>query len=156
MSFYLLLKAVHVLCVVLWVGGMALAHFCLRPAVVALEPPVRLRLLHAVLQRFFTIVLGATAMLVVSGLWMIGRTAKQAVQSGGSFSWPLDWLLMTVVGLLMVALFGHVRFVLFKRMQRAVMAADWPAGGTAMAAIRRWVGVNLALGLALIPAVYLL
>ena len=31
--FYLLLKAVHVLCVVLWVGGMAFAHFCLRPAV---------------------------------------------------------------------------------------------------------------------------
>lgn len=154
--FYLLLKAVHVLCVVLWVGGMAFAHFCLRPSVVALEPPVRLRLLHAVLQRFFTIVLGATALLVLSGLWMIGRTAKQAVQAGGSFSWPADWLLMTVVGLFMVALFGHIRFVLFKRLQRAVVAADWPAAGTAMAAIRRWVGVNLALGLALIPAVYLL
>ena len=153
---YLLLKAVHVLCVVLWVGGMAFAHFCLRPAVVALEPPVRLRLLHAVLQRFFTIVLGTTALIVVSGLWMIGRTAKQVVQSGGSFNLPLDWLLMTVVGLLMVALFGHIRFVLFKRLQRAVAAADWPSAGVAMAAIRRWVGVNLALGLALIPAVYLL
>ena len=153
---YLLLKAVHVLCVVLWVGGMAFAHFCLRPAVVALEPPVRLRLLHAVLQRFFTIVLGTTALIVVSGLWMIGRTAKQVVQSGGSFVWPLDWLLMTVVGLLMVALFGHIRFVLFKRLQRAVAASDWPSAGVAMAAIRRWVGVNLALGLALIPAVYLL
>ncbi len=153
---YLLLKAVHVLCVVLWVGGMAFAHFCLRPAVVALEPPVRLRLLHAVLQRFFTIVLGATGLIVVSGLWMIGRTAKQAVQSGSSFSWPADWLLMTVVGLFMAALFGHIRFVLFKRLQRAVVAADWPTAGTAMAAIRRWVGVNLVLGLALIPAVYLL
>lgn len=154
--FYLLLKAVHLLCVVLWVGGMAFAHFCLRPAVVALEPPARLRLLHAVLQRFFNIVLGATALIVVSGLWMIGRTAKQAVQSGGSFSWPADWLLMTVLGLFMVALFGHIRFVLFKRMDCAVTAADWPAAAAAMAAIRRWVGVNLALGLALIPAVYLL
>ena len=153
---YLLLKAVHVLCVVLWVGGMAFAHFCLRPALVALEPPVRLRLLHAVLQRFFTIVLGTTVLIVVSGLWMIGRTAKQVVQSGGSFNLPLDWLLMTVVGLLMVALFGHIRFVLFKRLQRAVAASDWPSAGVAMAAIRRWVGVNLALGLALIPAVYLL
>lgn len=153
---YLLLKAVHLLCVVLWVGGMAFAHFCLRPAVLMLEPPVRLRLLHAVLQRFFSIVLGATALLVLSGLWMVGRTAKQVVQGGGSFSWPADWLLMTVVGLFMVALFGHIRFVLFKRLSQAVAAADWPAAGAAMAAIRRWVGVNLALGLTLVPAVYLL
>lgn len=154
--FYLLLKAVHVLCVVLWVGGMAFAHFCLRPAVLVLEPPVRLRLLQAVLRRFFSIVLAATALIVLSGFWMIGRTAKQVVQSGGSFSWPADWLLMAVVGVFMVALFGHIRFVLFKRLSQAVAAADWPAAGTAMAAIRRWVGVNLALGLALIPAVYLL
>ena len=56
----------------------------------------------------------------------------------------------------MVAIFGHIRFVLFKRMDHAVAAADWPAAAAALAAIRRWVGVNLALGLALIPAVYLL
>lgn len=47
------LKLIHVLAVVLWVGGMAFAHFFLRPSVQALEPPVRLRLLHAVMKRFF-------------------------------------------------------------------------------------------------------
>ena len=153
---YLLLKAVHLLCVVLWVGGMAFAHFCLRPAVVVLEPPVRLRLLHAVLRRFFTIVLGATALLVLSGLWMIGRTAKQVVQGGASFHWPADWLLMTVVGLVMVALFGHIRFVLFKRFAVAVTALDWPAGGAALAKLRVWVGVNLALGVTVIVVALLL
>ena len=40
---YALLKALHVLAVVLWVGGMAFAHFFLRPALATLEPPQRLR-----------------------------------------------------------------------------------------------------------------
>ena len=34
---YALLKALHVLAVVLWVGGMAFAHFFLRPALATLE-----------------------------------------------------------------------------------------------------------------------
>ena len=39
------LKLIHVLAVILWVGGMAFAHFFLRPSVQTLEAPVRLRLL---------------------------------------------------------------------------------------------------------------
>ena len=41
---YALLKAVHVLAVVLWVGGMAFAHFFLRPALatLAVEQAARL------------------------------------------------------------------------------------------------------------------
>ena len=47
------LKLIHVLAVILWVGGMAFAHFFLRPSLQTLEAPVRLRLLHAVMKRFF-------------------------------------------------------------------------------------------------------
>ena len=153
---YALLKAVHVLAVVLWVGGMAFAHFFLRPALGALEPPQRLRLMHAVLGRFFAAVLVAVVLLLASGLWMIGRVARQVVQGGGAFSWPPDWVAMTVVGLLMMAIFGHIRFVLFKRLAAAVNAQDWPAGAAALAQIRRWVGVNLALGVAVIAIALLL
>lgn len=153
---YLLLKAVHVLGVVLWVGGMAFAHFFLRPALATLPPPQRLPLMHAVLARFFAAVLVATGLILASGLWMIGRTAKQVVQAGGSFTWPPDWLLMTAIGLVMMALFGFIRFVLFKRLGAAVAVADWPAAASALMAIRRWVSVNLALGTGLIVAVYLL
>jgi uncharacterized membrane protein len=46
----------------------------------------------------------------------------------------------------MTAIYGHVQFVLYPRLAHAVAAQAWPAGGTAMAAIRRWVGFNLALG----------
>jgi uncharacterized membrane protein len=153
--FYAVLKLVHVLGVVLWVGGMFFAHFFLRPALEVLDAPQRVRLMHGVLRRFFAAVLVVSLATLFSGLWMIGRVAKQAVQGGGSFQWPLDWVVMTVVGILMVAIFGHIRFVLFKRLDRALVASDWPAGGAALASIRTWVAVNLGLGLALIAVVLL-
>jgi uncharacterized membrane protein len=58
-----------------------------------------------------------------------------------------------VLGLAMMAIFGHIRFALYKRLRRAVAAKDWPAGGAALAAIRTWVGVNLAIGVAIIVIV---
>lgn len=143
---YALLKTLHVLSIVVWVGGMVFAHFFLRPALAQLEPPARLRLMHEVLGRFFKAVLLASVLTLVSGLWMIGRVAKQVVQSGGSFEMPLAWTVMAVLGVAMVAIFMHIRFALYSRLGRAVAASDWPAGGAALAQIRRWVSVNLALG----------
>ena len=143
---YNLLKLVHLLSIIVWIGGMVFAHFFLRPAAQALEAPARVRLMHAVLERFFTAVAVAIVAVLGSGLWMIGRVAKQTVQSGGSFSMPLAWTLMATLGLVMVAIFGHIRFALFRRLQRAVALSDWAAGGQALGSIRTWVGVNLALG----------
>lgn len=150
-----MLKALHVLAVVVWVGGMAFAHFCLRPSLVLLEPPARVKFMHAVLGRFFNLVLGAAGLILISGFWMVGRAARQAAQSGGQFQWPMDWVVMTAVGLLMVALFGHIRFVLFNRLSAAVQAADVPAAAAAIAAIRPLVALNLGLGLGVIALVLL-
>ena len=156
MTLYALLKTLHVLATVVWVGGMVFAHFFLRPALAQLDPPQRLRLMHEVLRRFFAAVGVAALLTLATGLWMIGRVAKQAVQSGGSFAMPLDWTLMAVLGVLMVAIFGHIRFVLFKRFAVAVTALDWPAGGAALAKLRTWVAVNLALGVTVIVVALLL
>jgi len=153
---YNALKLAHVLSIIVWIGGMVFAHFFLRPAAQSLEPPQRLRLMHDVLQRFLAAVTVAVVVVLVSGLWMIGNIARQAAQSGGSFAMPLDWTLMATLGIVMMAIFGHIRFALFKRLQRAVAASDWPAGGQAMAAIRRWVGVNLALGVVIVVVTLLI
>ena len=143
---YASLKTLHVLSIVVWIGGMVFAHFFLRPAVAQLEPPARVRLMHEVLGRFFKAVLVASLLTLASGLWMLGRVAKQAVQSGGSFEMPLAWTIMAVLGVAMVAIFMHIRFALYKRLNAAVAASDWRAGGAALAQIRRWVSVNLGLG----------
>ena len=148
-----LLKAIHVLAVMLWVGGMAFAHFFLRPSLSLLEPEQRVRLMHAVLGRFFVAVLWANGLILASGLWIIGRVARQVAGTGGSLIWPLDWVLMVGVGLLMMAIFGHIRFVLYRRMDTAVKASNIPAGAAALADIRRWVAVNMALGVALTAGV---
>ncbi|CAN7410208.1 CopD family protein [Acidovorax sp. LjRoot129] len=152
---YNALKLAHLLSLIVWIGGMVFTHFFLRPAAQSLEPPQRIRLMHDVLQRFLAAVTVAVVVVLASGLWMIGRVAKQAVQAGGSFAMPLDWTLMATLGLVMMAIFGHIRFALFKRLQRAVAASDWPAGGQALAAIRTWVAVNLALGVATIAVTLL-
>jgi uncharacterized membrane protein len=143
---YATLKTVHVLAIVVWIGGMVFAHFFLRPAVATLETPVRLRLMHDVLGRFFRAVLVAALLTLVSGVWMLGRVAKQVVQSGGSFEMPLAWTVMAVLGVAMVAIFMHIRFALFRRLGRAVAASEWAAGGAALTQIRTWVSINLGLG----------
>ena len=143
---YATLKTVHVLSIIVWIGGMVFAHFFLRPALAQIEPPVRLRLMHDVLGRFFRAVLIAALLTLASGVWMLGRVAREVVQSGGSFDMPLSWTIMATLGVVMVAIFLHIRFALYKRFSRAVAASEWDAGGAAMAQIRTWVSINLGLG----------
>ncbi len=153
---YAALKFVHVLSLIVWIGGMVFAHFFLRPATLSLDPPQRVRLMHDVLQRFFAAVSVAVVLVLGSGLWMIGNVARMAAQTGGRFAMPLSWTIMATIGLVMIAIFGHIRFALFKRLKIAVAAGDWAAGGKALASIRTLVGVNLALGVITVAVVYLL
>jgi len=147
---YALLKTIHLLALMVWIGGMVFTLFFLRPAVAPLAEPERFRLMHDVLGRFFKAVLWAAGLTLVSGLWMIGRVAKAAVQSGGNFAMPLEWTVMAGLGIAMIAIFGHIRFALYKRLTRATVAADWPAAGMSLKSIRLWVGINLSLGVLIV------
>jgi len=153
--FYSVLKFIHVIAVILWVGGMLFAHCFLRPAAAQLEPPTRLKLMASVLGPFLNAVLAAIVLILLTGVSMIGQEASQAVRTGGAFFMPLAWTLMAGGGIVMMAIFGHIRFALYKRLAAAVAASDWPKGGQAMAGIRRWVGVNLVLGIAIMAIVFL-
>ena len=61
----------HLLGVVVWVGGMFFAHMALRPSVQALDPPQRLPLLAATLSRFLTWVAVAVLLILGSGAFMV-------------------------------------------------------------------------------------
>lgn len=151
-----LLILLHVLSIIVWIGGMVYTHFFLRPSLGVLEPPQRVRLMHDVLGRFFSAVLVVSTLAVATGFWMIGRVAKAAVQSGGGFQWPTSWIVMAALGVLMWLIFMHICFALYKRLQRAVALSDWSAGSGALAKIRVWVSANLALGIAIVVVVFLL
>ncbi len=133
----------HLLGVVVWVGGMVFAHFALRPAAATLEPPQRVALMAGTLGRFLNMAALSVVLVLISGLMMM-------LIAGGSrsmFAVPAYIHAMFGIGLAMMAIFGHIRFALYKRLTRAVAANDWQAGGAALLQIRQWVAVNLGLGL---------
>ena len=138
---YSLWLLVHLLGVIVWVGGMFFAHVALRPAAVeVLQPPQRLPLLAATLGRFFKWVAWSIVLILVSGVAIM----MLFLANGGRLGAHIH--VMTTLGLIMMAIFGHIRFAGFKRLRAAVASEDWPAGGAAMAQIRQLVLVNLVLG----------
>jgi uncharacterized membrane protein len=147
---YALLKTLHVLSIVAWVGGMFFVMLALRPAAAALDPPLRLKLMRDALGRFFTVVNVAAALTLVTGIWMIGRVARTTVQAGGSFSMPLEWLVMTVLGIAMVLIYVVLRFVFFRRLSAAVDGQQWPVAGEALGRVRLLVHANAGLALVII------
>lgn len=148
--FYAALKTIHLLSVIVWIGGMVFAQFFLRPAVATLAVPERVRLMHAVLGRFFNAALLAAALALTSGSWMIGHLARQMAQSEVKFSMPLAWMVMAALGGVMLLILGYIRFALYPRLTKAVAAGNWPAGGAALASIRIWVLLNLAIGTSIV------
>jgi uncharacterized membrane protein len=134
--------ALHVLSVVVWVGGMFFAHQALRPAAVeVLEPPLRLPLWVATFKRFFLWVWLAVVLILLSGYWMIFSTF------GGFANLPIYVHVMNGLGLVMMAIFMHVFFAPYKRLKKAVNDQNWPEGGKQLATIRFLVGVNILIGL---------
>ncbi len=138
----------HVLSVVIWVGGMFFAYMALRPvAASVLEPPQRLTLWAGVFGKFFPWVWASVALILATGLHML-------TVLGGTGA-PLYALAMLVLGILMMLIFAHVFFVPYGRLKRAVAAQDWKAGGVALGQIRMLIGINLSLGLVIIAVVFL-
>ena len=144
---YNALELIHVLSIIVWIGGMVFAHFFLRPAAQQLEAPQRVQLMHGVLQRFLGAVAVAIVLVLTSGLGMIGAVS---IGSGGTFAMPLKWTIMATLGIVMMGIFAYIYFALLGRLEQAVAASDWAAGGQALARIRTWVGVNLIIGVAIV------
>jgi len=152
---YASLKAVHLLAIIVWVGGMFFMIHCLRPAAAILEPPARLTLLHATMRRFFAVVSVTVGVILLTGAAMILMAWLASRRSNLLFNMPLDWYAMIGVFLVMVAVFAHIRLVLFRRLGEAVAAQRWPEGAAAAGAIRWEVMINLVLGVFVVALVRL-
>lgn len=152
---YALLKTLHLLAIIVWLGGMFFVLSSLRPALSVLPGPQRLQLMQAVLRRFFKIVVVAAVVTVGTGGAMIGRLASASRAAGLPFNMPLELHVMTALGVLMVLIFGHIRFVLYRRMDAALAAHDGTAAGSTLDSIRLWVSVNLTLGVVIVATTLL-
>ncbi|MCD5995849.1 CopD family protein [Pseudomonas sp. CDFA 602] len=135
----------HLLAALIWVGGMFFAWMVLRPAIIAaLEGPSRLKVWVQVFPRFFVWVWAAVVVLPVTGIGMIQlnftgfETAPRYVQ------------LMMGLYVVMVALFLRIHSLQLPELRRAVETEQWAEGVAALGKIRRLVGANLIIGLAII------
>jgi len=138
----------HVLSVVIWVGGMFFAYMALRPvAASVLEPPQRLTLWAGVFDRFFPWVWTAVVLILLTGLHMLMLL--------GGLAAPHYALTMSGLGVVMMLIFGHVFFAPYKKLKRAVAGQDWKAGGAALGQIRMLIGLNLSIGLVTIAVALL-
>lgn len=136
----------HLAAAMIWMGGMAFMLLALRGPVAAhLQPPVRLPLLAAVLDRFFVLVGLSIAVLLGTGLVLLLDTPASAA--------PPGWHVMAALGVAMMLIFGHLFFSPFRRLKAAVAAADWPEGGKRMGQITLLARINFALGWLAIAAV---
>lgn len=142
------IRLFHLVAAIVWLGGMVFILFALRPVVMAqLQPPLRLPLMAAVLQRFFVLVWASIAVLLTTGGLRLAAVGMKGA--------PLGWHLMLGIGLVMCAVFAHIQFAPFRRLKAAVDGADWPAAGRAMAQIHPLVVLNFVLGWLAVAAVRL-
>ncbi|KMY00432.1 membrane protein [Pseudomonas syringae KCTC 12500] len=135
----------HLLAALVWVGGMFFAWMVLRPAVIAaLEGPSRLKVWVQVFPRFFAWVWAAVVLLPITGIGMIQlnftgfETAPRYVQ------------IMMGLYVVMVALFLRIQSLQLPELRRAVETEQWAEGAAALGNIRRLVGINLIIGLAVV------
>ena len=130
----------HLLGVIVWIGGMFFAHMALRPAAQALPPPQRLPLLAATLTRFL-----GWAAIAIAGVLASGGTLIVLLGGMGAVGTAVH--AMTGLGVLMMLLYGHIVAGPFRRLRAAAAAGAWEPAGAAMAQVRKLVAVNLVLGL---------
>ena len=137
----------HLLAVVVWVGGMFFAYMVLHPvAAGTLEAPQRLTLWARVFRGFFPWVWFAVISLLLTGYTMLFGVFHTMANA------PIYVHIMQALGLIMMLIFGHVFFAPFRRLKRAVSEENWETGGRQLAQIRRLVGINLVIGLLVIVA----
>jgi uncharacterized membrane protein len=155
MSLYAVMVFLHVLAVAVWVGGMFLMHFAVRPVAVAQLPPAqRLPLLAGILGRFFGWVTAAVLLVLATGVAMIfgiGAAAGAAAAGKGAFGEGMRLAhgsvhLMFALGVVMSLVFAFIRLVPYPRLRGALAAQQLPVAAGHLDLIRRLVAANLVIG----------
>jgi uncharacterized membrane protein len=130
----------HLTSVIVWVGGMFFAYFCLRPAAGAiLKPPERLPLWVATFRLFLAYSSVAVVLILISGIFMLANVGMSQA--------PTGWHIMLTLGLVMAAVFSIVYFVFYPRLVALCASSSWPAAANVLNNIRRLVAFNLLLAL---------
>jgi len=136
-----LYKLLHMLSVLIWVGGMFFAYVILRPSIgQSLKLPERMRLWDRVFNNFFKWVWLAVLLLLATGFYMI-------YLFGGMSAMPMHIHLMMSLGIVMMVIFVYLFFGCYVYFNQLVEEKEWHQAEEKLSTIRKLVAVNLAIGL---------
>jgi len=138
MTIWAWLLAVHVLCAMIWVGGMFFAYLILRPSLSVLDPPQRMLLHTQIFRRFFLVVWHVMPLLLLTGGAMLFGLY------GGMANVPWNVNAMMAVGIVMAVVFVVLVFGPYARFRRTT---DRTRMASNLDAVRKLIGLNLVLGL---------
>jgi uncharacterized membrane protein len=138
--------ALHVLCAVIWVGGMFFAYVVLRPSLSVLEPIQRIALHTQVFRRFFLVVWHVMPLILITGFAVLfGFYGGMA-----SVGWNVH--LMLLLGLIMSAVFLLIVFGPYARFRRTT---DRATAAASIDRIRQLIGINLVIGIVTVVVAFL-
>ncbi len=130
----------HLLGVIVWVGGMFFAHMVLRGVLARmLEPQQRLPVLLKVFDGFFPWVWLSVITILASGYWMLFVFYETETAFWLSF--------MSIVGTLMAAIFIYIYVLPYHQLDTGLKTHDMAKAVAAISQIRQLILTNLVLGL---------
>ena len=142
-----LFKFIHLVAVLIWVGGMFFAYVVLHPASAeSLDTSPRLRLWSAALGIFFNWVWAAVGVVLITGFYLI-------YLYGGIAHVSRQGYLMLLLGLVMMVIHGYMFFTSYVPFSLHVSKQRWKEAAVPLSKMRKLFAVNLALGLLIVSIV---
>lgn len=140
MNWNSLAQFIHLLAVVVWIGGIVFMDGFLAPVLrrSIAQAEHRALLLYVLFRNFFAAIWGAGSALVITGYGMV--FLRGGFGTLGTAQWA-----MVLLGSAMVLLALYIFFVPFLRMRTAVLHREWGAACAQAAQIRALSTVNIVL-----------
>ncbi len=140
MNWNALAQYLHILAVVIWIGGVVFLDGFLVPALqrALTQEQQRAQLLYVLFRNFFAAVWGAASALVITGYGMVFLRGGFGVLNAAQWA-------MVVLGSTMVLLALYVFFAPFLHMRAAVRQERWQVACAQARKIRLLSTVNIAL-----------
>lgn len=137
-----LIQALHGIAATAWIGGIFFAFMALRPAAnKTLEPKERLQLWQSAFSHFFPWVWLFIFVLLITGYLDL------YLRFGGFTNKAAYLAIMHITGLIMIAFFVYLYFVLYRNLSKAILSDNLSAAANSMSKMRPVMAINLSLGL---------
>jgi uncharacterized membrane protein len=134
--------ALHIVSVIIWIGGLFLAFVALKPGMLPIDAEARLAVWQHGFGRFLPWSWLCVVTLLLSGFAMV------FLGFSGLTALPAHVRAMMALGVLTAGLYAYLLFLPWRGFRHAMLKFDWPTAETKIAQVRRVMGVTLVIGLA--------